>query len=253
MTSASSAKKESAGALFAKYVSQNILGMIGVSAYVLADTFFISLAEGADGITALNLVLPLYSLIFAIGSMIGVGSATRFKIYQARGDKEAGFYFTNSILFAFIFGLLFSLAGLFVPGAIVRLLGGTDEIVAIGIPYTRIFLLFAPFFMMNYICNAFVRNDGNPSLAMAATFSSSIFNIIMDYVLMFPLKMGMAGAALATAFSPIVGISICSIHLFSGKSSVHLQRQYPSSGTGLSAWRCSLYGRDFFRRDHHGL
>ena len=228
MTSASSAKKESAGALFAKYVSQNILGMIGVSAYVLADTFFISLAEGADGITALNLVLPLYSLIFAIGSMIGVGSATRFKIYQARGDKEAGFYFTNSILFAFIFGLLFSLAGLFVPGAIVRLLGGTDEIVAIGIPYTRIFLLFAPFFMMNYICNAFVRNDGNPSLAMAATFSSSIFNIIMDYVLMFPLKMGMAGAALATAFSPIVGISICSIHLFSGKSSVHLQRQYPS-------------------------
>lgn len=228
MTSASSAKKESAGALFAKYVSQNILGMIGVSAYVLADTFFISLAEGADGITALNLVLPLYSLIFAIGSMIGVGSATRFKIYQARGDKEAGFYFTNSILFAFIFGLLFSLAGLFVPGAIVRLLGGTDEIVAIGIPYTRIFLLFAPFFMMNYICNAFVRNDGNPSLAMAATFSSSIFNIIMDYVLMFPLKMGMAGAALATAFSPIVGISICCIHLFSGKSSVHLQRQYPS-------------------------
>ena len=53
--------------------------------------------------------------------------------------------------------------------------------------------------MMNYICNAFVRNDGNPSLAMTATFSSSIFNIVMDYVLMFPLKMGMPGAALATA------------------------------------------------------
>lgn len=50
-----------------RYVSQNILGMLGLSAYVLADTFFISLAQGADGITALNLVLPLYSLIFAIG------------------------------------------------------------------------------------------------------------------------------------------------------------------------------------------
>ena len=97
MTSASSAKKESAGALFAKYVSQNILGMIGVSAYVLADTFFISLAEGADGITALNLVLPLYSLIFAIGSMIGVGSATRFKIYQARGDHPFCLYFRSAL------------------------------------------------------------------------------------------------------------------------------------------------------------
>ena len=87
MTSTASAKKDSAGGLFARYVSQNILGMLGLSAYVLADTFFISLAQGADGITALNLILPLYSLIFAIGSMIGVGSATRFKIYRARGDQ----------------------------------------------------------------------------------------------------------------------------------------------------------------------
>lgn len=66
--------------LFLKYVSQNILGMIGISLYILADTFFISKAVGADGITALNLVLPVYNLIFAIGSMIGVGSAIRFSI-----------------------------------------------------------------------------------------------------------------------------------------------------------------------------
>ena len=66
--------------LFFKYVSQNILGMIGISLYILADTFFISKAVGADGITALNLVLPVYNLIFAIGSMIGVGSAIRFSI-----------------------------------------------------------------------------------------------------------------------------------------------------------------------------
>ena len=51
---------------FAKYVSQNILGMIGISLYILADTFFISKAVGADGITALNLVLPLYNFIFAL-------------------------------------------------------------------------------------------------------------------------------------------------------------------------------------------
>ena len=57
---------------FAKYVSQNILGMIGISLYILADTFFISKAVGADGITALNLVLPLYNFIFALGLMIGV-------------------------------------------------------------------------------------------------------------------------------------------------------------------------------------
>ena len=63
-----------------RYVLQNMLGMAGVSFYILADTFFISMAVGADGITALNLVLPLYNFIFAVGAMIGVGSAIRYTV-----------------------------------------------------------------------------------------------------------------------------------------------------------------------------
>ena len=65
---------------FTKYVSQNMLGMLGMSLYILADTYFISKAVGSNGITALNLVLPLYNLIFSIGAMIGEGSANRFVI-----------------------------------------------------------------------------------------------------------------------------------------------------------------------------
>ena len=73
---------------FSKYVSQNILGMIGFSCYVLADSYFISIAKGADGLTALNLVMPLYSIIFSIGEMIGVGSAIRYAISKIK--KEIG-------------------------------------------------------------------------------------------------------------------------------------------------------------------
>lgn len=214
--------------LFAKYVSQNVLGMIGISVYILADTFFISLAQGANGITALNLVLPIYSLMFAIGSMIGVGSAIRFKILRARQDKSADSYFSNAIICATIISLFFMVAGAFIPDKIVAFLGGDDTIVAVGKNYTRIFMMFAPFFMWNHICNAFVRNDGAPSIAMAATLFSSLFNIVMDYVLMFPLKLGMEGAALATAFSPIVGVLICCIHLLSEKSGVKFVICMPS-------------------------
>ena len=74
---------------FIRYVSQNMLGMLGMSLYILADTYFISKAVGADGITALNLVLPVYNLIFAIGSMIGVGSAIRFVIERNKESSEA--------------------------------------------------------------------------------------------------------------------------------------------------------------------
>lgn len=214
--------------VFAKYVLQNILGMLGISAYILADTFFISRAEGAEGIAALNLVLPLYSLIFALGSMMGVGAATRFKICRARNEKRADFFFSNSVMFAVFLGLIFVVCGACMPEKIIAFLGGDAKIIAVGTDYTRIFLLFSPFFMLNYICNAFVRNDGAPSLAMIATLFSSLFNIVMDYVLMFPLKLGMAGAALATVFSPIVGSAICCMHFFSAKNTVRFRLAAPS-------------------------
>ena len=63
---------------FFHYVFLNIFGLLGTSCYILADTFFISRAAGTNGITLLNLCLPLYNLIFAVGSMLGLGSATRF-------------------------------------------------------------------------------------------------------------------------------------------------------------------------------
>ena len=92
--------------------------------------------------------------------------------------------------------------GAFVPGALLRLMGGDAGIVALGIPYARIFLLFTPFFMCNYIVSAFVRNDGDLSLAMVATLSGSLFNVVFDYIFMFPLGLGLAGARWQRRFRP---------------------------------------------------
>lgn len=244
------------GRPFVKYVSQNILGTIGVSAYILADTFFISQSEGADGITALNLVLPVYSLIFAIGSMIGVGSATRFALGRARGDEKADRYFSNAVFWAILLGICFMIPGMGMPDKVLSLLGGDARIVEVGTEYTRIFLFYSPFFMLNYIFNAFVRNDGDPSLAMAATMSSSLFNIVMDYVLIFPCGLGMSGAALATGLSPVVGMTICGLHFFSKKNTVTFRWKRPTrvlSCEILPAGCSGFYGRDVFRCDDHGI
>lgn len=78
---------------FFKYVSQNIFGLIGTSCYILADTYFIAQAAGTDGVTLLNLCLPMYNLIFAFGSMIGLGAATRYAILQAQGEARAQRFF----------------------------------------------------------------------------------------------------------------------------------------------------------------
>lgn len=224
--------------LFGKYVFQNILGMLGMSVYILADTFFISQAEGANGLTALNLILPIYSVIFAIGAMIGVGSATKFKIQRAGKQADADRYFSNAVLWAVLLSIPFILLGLFLPGQLIGFLGGDATIVAIGTPYARLVLWFSPFFMLNHIFNAFVRNDGAPSLAMAATLSSSFFNIIMDYVFMFPLGLGMTGAALATVLSPVIGVLVCSLHFLDKKNTILFVWQMPSFSRLLSC--CQL-------------
>ena len=96
---------------FIKYVSQNMLGMVGMSVYILADTYFISVAVGADGITALNLVLPIYNIIFAIGAMMGVGSAIRFVVERNKKTSRMRMdIFFHALVWAFIISLFFILS-----------------------------------------------------------------------------------------------------------------------------------------------
>lgn len=221
-----------------QYIAPNILAMVGMSCYILADTFFIATSQGTNGITALNLALPIYGLIFAIGSMIGTGSAIRYTLAKATGQQEAKKYFSNALIWDAIVSVIFIAAGLFFPGQVMRVMGADAVIEAIGIPYIRIVLCFTPFFMMNYAFTAFVRNDNAPHIAMAATLLSSLFNIVFDYVFMFPLGMGMTGAALVTAVSPIVSILICMVHYLSPKSSVSFHFMVPSVKMLISS--CSL-------------
>ncbi len=220
---------------FTKYVSQNILGTLGVSCYIIADTFFISQAAGINGITVLNLALPVYNVIFAIGSMIAVGSATRFAILRAQKNKKADDYFSNAILWIAMISSLFVLSGIFIPDKVMQFMGADEVITSLGVSYFRIFLIFTPFFMMNSVFTAFVRNDNGPSLAMAATLSSSLFNVVFDYIFMYPLDLGLAGAALATAVSPVLSMLICSSHFFKKKNTIKFLCKKPTFGLLLRA------------------
>jgi len=213
---------------FIQYVLQNTAGMVGISVYILADTFFISLAAGPDGITVLNLALPVYGILFALGSMVGIGSATRFALLRAGRAPDSDSYFANSLAWNLIFSVPFVLFGLFSPESIVQLMGGDTRMVSLGKDYFRIFLLFAPLFQMNYTFSAFVRNDRAPTRAMLATLSGSIFNIIFDYVFMFVCHMGLAGAALATAIAPGLSILINLFHFFEKKCTIRFRPVVPS-------------------------
>ena len=227
---------------FFKYVLQNVAGMIGVSVYILADTFFISASAGADGITVLNLALPVYGLIFAIGSMIGVGSATRFAIKKAQGRESVDHYFMHAVFWDLVLSIPFMLAGVFAPKIVLKVMGGDPMIMELGKSYMQIVLIAAPLFMINYIFTAFARNDNAPTIAMAGSLAGSMFNIVFDYILMFPMGMGMTGAALATALSPVVTMAVCCIHYLGKKSSVRFGWKRPSMQILFSCCQLGISG-----------
>ena len=86
---------------FARYVSFNVLGMVGVSVYILADTFFIANGVGSDGLAALNFSIVLYTVLQATGLMLGIGAATEFQVCSACGDRTgANRVFTTALVMA---------------------------------------------------------------------------------------------------------------------------------------------------------
>lgn len=204
---------------YVKYVSSNVLGMIGISCYILADTFFISNALGAIALAALNLALPIYSLINGIGLMSGMGGGTKYNILKSQNeDKHANIIFTHSLAIGLIVGIALALIGILFSSPLSSLLGADNITLGITNIYLKTVLCFAPFFISNNILLAFVRNDGNPRLAMLAMLTGSFSNIILDYILIYPLNLGMFGAALATGIAPIIGIIILSFHFIMHKN-----------------------------------
>lgn len=208
---------------FIQYVSLNIFGTIGLTCYILADTFFIARGMGADGITALNLALPIFNLIFGIGAMLGTGGAARYSVLQAQNrNREADGIYSLVMTVGAAAGLFFLALGASFSGLITTLLGANTDVYELTYRYLNTIFWFSPFFILNQIVGAFVRNDGAPRLAMAAMILGSLSNILFDYVFIFPLNMGIFGAAFATGVSPVLSLAVLSFHFIRKKNRMHL-------------------------------
>lgn len=206
------------------------MGMIAISCYILADTFFVAQGLGTNGLASLNLAIPTYDFIHGTGLMLGMGGATRFSILKSQNNqKGADTIFTNTVYLGIFFSVIFMLGGLFFSGSLARLLGADQNTFEMTNTYLRVMMLFSPAFIFNDIILCFVRNDGNPRLSMIATVCGSLFNVVFDYIFIFPCNMGMLGAVLATGFSPVVGLTIMSPHWLGKKKGFHFRKLVPDA------------------------
>ena len=149
-------------ALFTKYVSMNMLSMIALACYFLADTYFIANGVGSGGIVALNIVLPVFSVMHGIGHMFGIGGASLFSIRKSNDDKAGSRIFTEVAVIGVVIGIVITVIALVFPRQIIRLLGGEESIVELAKTYLTTIVIYAPFFILNNTVVAFVRNDNDP-------------------------------------------------------------------------------------------
>lgn len=217
---------------FIKYAVLNVMGMTGLSCYILADTFFISKGLGANGLTALNLAIPVYSLIHGSGLMLGMGGATKYSILKSQKNwGQTNKIFTNTVYLAGILAIAFLLTGIFLTRVLTAFLGADQEVFGMTATYLRVILLFAPAFLMNDILICFVRNDGDPKLAMLAMLGGSLSNVALDYLFIFPLKLGIFGAVFATGLAPFISIMILSVYFLKKRNQFHMLREKPHPET----------------------
>ena len=206
---------------FTKYVSLSVLGMICISFYILADTFFIAMALGSNGLAALNISISVFCILHGVGLMIGIGGATQYSILK-NGCRGAEKVFTHSLAAGAFVSIIFVAIGILFVTPLAKMLGADADTLPLAVAYMQTMLCFAPFFIFNSILGAFIRNDNNPKLAMAGMLVFSISNVVLDYIFLFPLSMGMFGAALATGLSLVLSVCVLSLHFWAGKNQLCL-------------------------------
>ncbi len=215
--------------------------MIGLSCYILADTFFIAQGVGPKGLAALNLALPVFNTVNGIGLLLCMGGATRFSLSGAKKDASSASIFTHTVYWGIFFSLLFMLLGGFFSENIAWCMGADPDTFEMTRIYLQVILLFAPLFIFNQILSGFVRNDRDPKLAMAAMLAGDFINIILDYVFIFPLNMGIFGAVLATGIAPVIGILLMSSHFIKRKNHFYFKIQKPSLQEGISCIKSGIF------------
>lgn len=188
------------------------IGMMVVnSVYVVVDGFFVSNYTGKDPFVAVNLIFPMLMILATVGFMFGTGgSALVAKTFGEGRPERANEYFSLFVYVSAALGVLFSVLGFFFIRPIAILLGAEGSILEYAVLYGRILLIALPFNVLQLVFQSFFITAERPQLGLFTMISSGVTNILLDVILVIflPQQYKLAGAAIATAMSQVVGGTI---------------------------------------------
>ncbi|CAN5125360.1 MATE family efflux transporter [soil metagenome] len=194
--------KEPIGKLLVKQAVPASIGILVMSLNILVDTIFVGNWIGSIAIAAINVVLPVSFFIAALGMAIGIGGSSIISRALGAGEKEKAYKtFGNQIVFTLLVTISMVALGLIFVDSLIPLFGGKGDIFEPAKIYYTIILYGIPFLALSMMGNTVIRAEGKPKFAMVAMIIPSVGNLILDYVFIYIMDFGMAGAAWASTIS----------------------------------------------------
>jgi len=219
------------GKLYARFLPSAIVSLLISSVASLIDTIVVSYYMGPVALSAVNICMPIYSILTAVALLIVGGAGTLYGQYIGKNEPEnAKKIYTLSAAVLFIVGALYTLAGIFFTDPIVRFLGANDSVFTMSRDYAKILFYFALVNIFFPFLQTFIRIDMDPALTVVSIVTCAAVNLVLDILFvgpfLSPTGFGTKGAAFATCIAYVVAFLIMLIHFFKKKNTLKFAKHF---------------------------
>lgn len=192
-----------------QFTFPTIIMMIFTSIYGVVDGLFVSNVVGSDAFAAVNLVLPAVMIIGTIGFMFGTGGSAIISMTLGAGHPDlANQYFSMFVYLETALGILLTAIGLLVLEPVVYAMGATEELIPYCLSYGRILLIGMPAYILQNSFQSFIVVAERPRFGLGITVAAGVTNMVLDFLLVYVIPLGVAGAAWATIASQFLGAGV---------------------------------------------
>ena len=216
-----------------RYIFPAMGGLFVTYLYNVVDGIFVGQGVGSAALGAVNIGVPFITFAVAVAAMFPMGGGTVVAIRMGREDREgANHAFMTAFLLTLLASLLLTLIGMAFSRQIVDLSGGrtlSHTMRDMAADYLFYYCAFSVPMLMSTCLSVFVRNDGSPTLSFVGMCVGAGANIFLDWLFIFPMKMGVIGAAIASGLGQVFSVAVLLSHFVRKRGSLRFQR-FPVSG-----------------------
>ena len=207
--------------------------------YAIVDGFFVGRSIGDTGLSAINIAYPVTALIQAAGTGTGMGGAVMYSVRLAeKRDSEAENFMKGVFFYLALTGILLTVILFPLTDPLLSLMGADGELMKPGREYLSVIVLGSVFQVFGTGVVPLIRNQGKSVQAMYCMIGGFVTNIFLDYLFVWVLRLGMAGAAWASVAGQAVTMAGGLLCMRGQKIPVGIPRQALS--VFFSIWRIGL-------------